>query len=111
MSSVVPTINVQTLDQWLKEENVLLIDVREKHEFNEAAIPGAILMPLSQFQSSDIPHENNRKIVFQCRSGQRSAKACFLFHQDYPEVKAYNLEGGILAWNAAGFSIYSPLAE
>lgn len=110
MSSVVPTINVQTLNQWLKEKNVILIDVRENHEFNEAAIPGALLMPLSQFQSCSIAQENTRKIVFQCRSGQRSAKACFLFLQDYPEVEAYNLEGGILAWGAAGFSIYSPLA-
>jgi rhodanese-related sulfurtransferase len=105
MTHIVPTIDIQTLEQWIKTDNVTLLDVREESEFEECAIVGAISLPLSDFSTDDIPQHPHKKIVFQCRSGQRSERACFRFLQDYPEVEAYNLQGGILAWIAAKLPI------
>lgn len=108
MAELVPTINVTTLSQWLDKAEATLIDVREEHEFAVGAINGAILVPLSKFTSHNIPLIGGKKIVFQCRSGKRSEHACFLFLQEFPEIEAYNLEGGILAWQAKNFPILTP---
>ncbi|AIK96796.1 rhodanese-like domain-containing protein [Candidatus Odyssella acanthamoebae] len=105
MTTGTPTVDVNTLNQWLKADDVILIDVREETEFAENSIEGAILISLSTFDPDNVPQTLNKKIVFQCRSGKRSAHACSVFLQEYPHTKAYNLEGGILAWQAANLPL------
>ena len=43
--------------------------------------------------------EKDKKVVFQCRSGKRSADAVKLLQKKYGFENLYNLEGGILAWS------------
>lgn len=100
-----PTVTVETLKQWLDADQVSLIDVREEDEYLESSIPRSSLQPLSSFDPEDIPWESGKKIVFQCRSGQRSDRACFMFLQEFPQAEAYNLEGGIMAWQQAGYPL------
>ncbi len=54
-------INAFTLKQWLDNNEVLLIDVREPGEFAVEHISGAKLMPLSQFAPTVIPQDSNKK--------------------------------------------------
>ncbi len=78
-------------------EDLVLIDVREPHEWEICHIDGARLIPLNQL--SDRLHELStaEDIVLQCRSGARSMKALhFLREMGYTRLK--NLKGGILAW-------------
>ena len=88
------------------KENFVFIDCREQAEWDEAHIPGATLLPLSTFQETyaeALPNKN-ASIVIQCRSGKRSMNACmFLLSQGYTDL--INLEGGIVAWNEAGYPI------
>lgn len=84
---------------WLKKDEAILIDVREEDEFAVQSVPEATLAPLSSFYPNDINVPEGKKVIFMCRSGARSARACFFFNQEFPEIEAYNLEGGILAWN------------
>ena len=42
----------------LEAESIILVDVRETHEFNAGHIDGAILMPLSSFDPSAVPLED-----------------------------------------------------
>ncbi|MBW8309297.1 MAG: rhodanese-like domain-containing protein [Candidatus Paracaedibacteraceae bacterium] len=104
---LVPTVDVNTLDQWLNTDEVILIDVREEAEFAGNSIKEAILLPLSTFNPEQVPQVLNKKIVFQCRSGKRSEYACSIFLQKYPDAKAYNLEGGILEWLAANLPFHT----
>lgn len=80
-------------------ETLIVIDVREPHEFEEANI-GAILIPLGEVLSGKlerIPAEKGDEIIFQCRSGRRSADAAlYLESLGYSNCK--NLVGGILDW-------------
>ena len=94
----VPTITVEGLKKLLDEgEDVLILDVREPHEWDIAHIEGATLIPLGR-----LPHEANRldsakDIAVLCRSGARSARATeFLLGAGFQKVR--NIEGGILAW-------------
>ena len=75
-------INAFTLKQWLDNNEVLLIDVREPGEFAVEHISGAKLMPLSQFAPTVIPQDSNKKIVLQCQSGNRSDFSRHLWKKD-----------------------------
>lgn len=104
---MIKEIDVQELKSKLdKKENFVFIDCREQEEWDEAHIEGATLLPLSAFQEKyeSVLTDKNASIVIQCRSGKRSMNACmFLLSQGYTDLN--NLEGGIIAWNEAGFPI------
>lgn len=86
---------LQTLME--EEEDLLLVDVRELHEYNEGHIPGAFLLPLGDLETDYELLERDLTIVLICRSGRRSAEAAgFLVQQGYEQV--YNLQGGMLDW-------------
>ena len=79
----------------------LLVDVREPNEVAAEAYPSAVVIPLSQFDPSDIPDPEGREVVFACRSGRRSVTASLAAQAEgLPYDK--HLAGGILAWKAAG---------
>jgi SulP family sulfate permease len=83
----------------------LVIDLREPREWKRGHIPQARLQPLSHlFEDQEIREEEiprNRAIVLVDRSGRRSARvAALLQKQGYKNVAM--LEGGMVAWEAAG---------
>lgn len=85
----------------LKEEAIVLIDVREPNEYAAERIHGALLYPLSTFDPHALPDPGKRQIVFQCGSGKRSAMAiakCRHAGLGYDS----HMKGGIQAWKAAG---------
>jgi rhodanese-related sulfurtransferase len=60
----------------LADGSMLLVDVREPHEFAGGHIPGAVLFPLSTFDPMNLPKPSaNQALVFQCRTGGRTLKA------------------------------------
>lgn len=99
MSTLVPEISVEDLKARLdRQENFVLLDVREPFEWDIAKIPGAILIPLGQLPERLGELNPDDDIVIHCKAGVRSANALqFLQHQGFS--KLLNLEGGILAWS------------
>ena len=99
--SQVPEISVQEAKRRV-DEGAFLVDVREQNEYDEEHIPGATLVPLSEFMrryEGDLPEDKDREVIVHCRSGARSAQAVtFLLENGY---NALNVEGGILAWKGA----------
>ena len=76
-----------------KNENYVLIDVREDYEFNEGHIPGAVNIPLGNIDS--ITYSTSRTIIVYCKSGNRSNEAAIKLKN-----MGYNVKdmGGILDW-------------
>ncbi|TFU27042.1 rhodanese-like domain-containing protein [Thermus tengchongensis] len=88
----------------LYDQGVAFIDVREVEEYAQARIPGAGLVPLSEFVAryGEIPKD--RPVVLYCRTGNRSWQAAaWLTAQGYANV--YNLEGGIVRWYRSGLPV------
>ncbi len=54
LNNTPPEIEVGTLKQWLDQQHVLLIDVREPAEYAEEHLSGATLFPLSQFDPTNL---------------------------------------------------------
>src|SRR5450432_456420 len=93
----VPEITVEALKQKLDAgENVLVLDVREPHEYQICNI-GGYLIPLGDLPKRIGELEPGRETVVHCRSGVRSAKAVYQL-QRAGFANVTNLQGGILAW-------------
>jgi len=88
------------------ENKAVIIDVREDSEWKEKHIPGAIHIPLNQLSTrmAELEPYKNSKIITQCKSGGRSAKA-------YETLKSsgfnntFNMSGGLDAWKKEGLSV------
>jgi len=82
----------------LNDEEIILLDVREVHEFDSGHIKGAILLPLGDIgsKSEEVLPDKEAKIFVYCRSGNRSKTAVLdLIEQGYTNV--YDI-GGIIDW-------------
>jgi len=97
----VTNLTVDEVAAGLREGRMLLVDVREPNETEIERYPGAVIVPLSSFNPSDIPDPQGKQVVFACRSGRRSITAS-VAAQDAGYPYTSHLAGGILAWKAAG---------
>jgi rhodanese-related sulfurtransferase len=103
------TIHPQEVEQMRSSgRKVLLVDVRNADEYEEIRAQGALLFPLPEFDPEAVRAEHQaggyeEKIYVICRSGARSATACGQLEQ--AGMKAVNVTGGTLAWNAAGLPV------
>ncbi|MBK9052753.1 MAG: rhodanese-like domain-containing protein [Chloroflexi bacterium] len=97
-------VDVETVAAIQDDANVFVLDVREQYEYDEGHIPGVTLIPMSEITTrlSEIP--TDQKVIVTCRSGNRSDQVTdFLREQGFTNV--HNMEGGILAWTAAGLPV------
>jgi len=100
----IKNLDADEVARLLKQDAILLIDVREPDEYAAGHIAGVHLVPLSAFDPHSLPASNGRAIVLHCRSGGRSAKAVALCQRAGLSVDSH-LKGGILAWMAAGLPV------
>ncbi|MFV0337470.1 MAG: molybdopterin-synthase adenylyltransferase MoeB [Chthoniobacterales bacterium] len=95
----VPEISVEELKEKLAADpNLILIDVREKFEYDIARIPGSKLIPLGDLPSRMSELDSADEIYIHCKSGVRSATAVRQL-QEAGFDKLFNVGGGILAWS------------
>lgn len=103
-SELASNLDVAEVQALYAAGEIVIVDVREKHEFDAGHIPGARLIPLGELPKrvSDVPRDET--VVIVCRSGNRSAQAHqFLLDQGFTNV--HNMQGGMIDWAAAGFDI------
>jgi len=84
--------------------SIILVDVREPHEFAQAHIAGAVNLPLSRFDPADVPTDERKRVVFSCGVGMRSFKALEMAKDAGLSVDTH-LGGGLKAWLAAGLPV------
>lgn len=106
-----------------------VLDVREPEEHEQVAIAGSVLVPLGEIRSRGWAAVNEalakvdgvsggatgseagaKQVIIHCHSGARSQQAIELLSsqnaegeaENKPKPELINLEGGIVAWQAAG---------
>jgi rhodanese-related sulfurtransferase len=77
-----------------------LIDVREPAEYDEAHVPGAVLVPLGAVPDRVDAFRGDGPAYVICRSGARSMKACELVATH--GIHVVNVAGGTMAWVTSG---------
>ncbi len=97
-------ITIEEAREMLSRDDVVVIDVREPHEYARGHLPGAKLIPVNSLfvRHQELPKD--KEIIFVCAVGQRSALACEIAAAS-GFSRIYNLEGGTEAWIKAGLPI------
>lgn len=88
--------------QLINHKNALVLDVREESEFKGGHILGAKHIPLLKLKDriGELERYRDKPVVVVCRSGGRAATACaVLGKREFGQ--AYNLSGGMTAWQKA----------
>lgn len=99
-----PSIDVATAYSVRDNPAVFMLDVREPDEYAAGHIPGITLIPMGEVAErlSEIP--TDKEVIVTCRSGNRSGQIVdFLRSQGFTNV--HNMEGGIVAWEEAGYPV------
>lgn len=98
----IPTTDVKAVPEPLPTDLVVL-DVREDHEWSAGHIAGAIHVPLGQLPARVGELDSSARTLVVCHVGGRSARAtAWLQAQGHDVV---NLEGGMDAWEHAGRTV------
>jgi molybdopterin/thiamine biosynthesis adenylyltransferase/rhodanese-related sulfurtransferase len=87
----------------------LFLDVRERDEWEEGHIPGAVFVPRGNLESriESVEADRDRPIVVYCAGGSRSAFAAKSL-QDLGYTNVVSLTGGYTDWKRNGFEIVLP---
>ena len=89
---------------WLaSHQPAQLFDVRTPEEFASGHVPGARNVPLDALDPATLEVDRSAPVVLICRSGSRSARAAAQLGA--AGLQTINVEGGTLAWIAAGHPI------
>ncbi len=92
-----------------EHQDIVLVDVREKHEWNEGYIPGALHVPRGylELQIEEAVPDKTKTVVLYCAGGIRSLMAGTTLQQmGYKEV--ISMAGGFGAWKGKGLPFVQP---
>lgn len=95
----IPEVDIETLATRMND-GAPVFDVRQPDEYEEAHVPGVVLVPLDQVPErvEEFPTDDTVYVI--CKTGGRSAKATeFLRAQG---IDAVNVAGGTMGWIEAG---------
>lgn len=104
MEAVYENISVDRVRDIIRshhEQEYLVVDVRQPHEYLQGHIPGAALFPLGELAARAGELPSDKKLVMYCRSGKRSRAAATLIgaNRTAEQPALYNMDGGMLAWD------------
>ena len=99
---VIQEIDVNTLE--LRSAELLVLDVREPEEYAQGHVSEALNLPQAELASRLDELPRHLPLALICRSGARSLRSAqFLKQVGFEQV--VNVQGGTLAWRAAGKSL------
>jgi len=101
--NVAETLEPERVAEMQRSGGAHLIDVRQAEEWERGRIAGSVHIVLEEVpeRAADVPRD--RPVVFACRGGSRSAMVADAFRGD--GYDAYNMAGGLRAWEQAGLPL------
>ncbi len=99
----VPEIAVEDAEDWMDEENPVIVDSRSNPAYQMAHIPRSINIPeekLKEMIETGKPFSLNQKILLVCPGGRKSKKFAALLKRD--NFEAYSLKEGVTGWRNEG---------
>jgi rhodanese-related sulfurtransferase len=99
MTSTAPLrLSPHELEEQRRSGRITIVDVREPMEFVGGHIPGSRNIPLARLVEAPLP---DGPLVVVCQSGARSERGVATLAQRGLNVGIADLEGGLIAWQAA----------
>ncbi len=98
-------VNVEGLDRRIRQESVIVLDVRPPDEYASGHIPGALSLPIEELEQRlrDLPRD--REIVAYCRGPY-----CLFSRQAVERLRSHGfralrMEEGVAEWKERGFLV------
>ncbi len=98
--------NVATFDAYymIKDQKILILDVRTDVEYARSHIRDAALIPLMVLSKRVHELKREQSILVYCKGGNRSNTACeYLASKGFRHI--YNMLGGIDSWIEEGYEV------
>lgn len=94
-----------------REQEYVLVDVRQPEEYQAGHIPGAKLLPLPDVErrAAELDAMKDLTVIFYCRSGGRSARAAGFVAAALKLPRVHNLIGGFSSWRGAALDDFPRL--
>lgn len=95
-----------------KQEDIVILDVREPNEYEVAHIPGAINAPrgLLEFTIWSLVPNKEKKMFVYCKTGARAALATKLLN-DFGYINTVAVDTGGVAWVRAGHPVQTSITD
>lgn len=102
-SSGGPRVTPAEATHLINREDAVVVDVRDRAEYEAGHILGARNLPMARVESSDLKRKDKPVIVY-CQTGERAPKAAAALKKQGFE-RVVNLSGGLAAWKQAGLPV------
>ena len=90
--------------------SVVLLDTREPHEFAEAHLENAELVPPSEVLAriDELAPDAEQRVILYCRTGNRSGQAAAELTEQLGYSNVASVAGGIVEWQVQGLPVVAP---
>lgn len=105
------TIDIATFEKIMQENpgSIMLIDVRDKDEFDKGSLKTAVNIPVDNLEDKIPSLPKGKPIVFICGTGARSGESYYMVQDVRPELKnVYYLDGELTVKKDGSFKIKPP---
>jgi rhodanese-related sulfurtransferase len=93
-------VDADRAKQLIEADEVQLVDVRERYEWEAGRIAGARHIEIERLASLAGTLDRDRPVLFYCRVGARSGMAASAFRR--AGFEAYSVDGGLTEWDRRG---------
>jgi len=103
-NNLVPSVTAKDLKSVVdNNEEVVLLDVRTREEFDRGSLPGSVNLPVEMVASmiEEAVPDKSRRIYVYCLSGSRSIFAVTAM-QRLGYTAVFNVQNGLLDYRALG---------
>jgi hydroxyacylglutathione hydrolase len=101
-------VSVPELHERWRQGGVQVLDVRERSEWDEGHIPGAVHVPYHDLHELPDGIDRGAPLAAICASGQRAATAASLAQRLGAEDVWHVVDGGVGTWGRAGYELERP---
>ena len=101
-----PRVNTLEATLMMNKEGAGLVDLRDDADFAKGHVLNAVNIPMAQLESrlGELSKFKDKPLIVYCDAGNRSGAAHVILKKNGFD-KAFNLGGGIAAWQQAGLPL------
>ena len=95
------SVGPQKVVMMINRQDAVVVDVRDKKEFDSGHIVDSINIPLGKLKQrvTELKKHKEKPLVVVCKLGQQSGEAAKTF-QETGHAEVFRLSGGIVEWKA-----------
>jgi sulfur-carrier protein adenylyltransferase/sulfurtransferase len=110
IKSRIDQVDPRSAKEEIEGGDAVLIDTREPHEWDQAHLQGAQLVPPASVREriGELVPERSRRVILYCASGNRSARAADVLQNELGYESVASIAGGIQAWTEHGLPVIAP---